>query len=115
MIFCQLRRSKGPREPCPIMFSLWPHEIQQDDTEEDIHAVFYSFISKDGVFLIQLFEISHHYILYNRFFLWSHPTSHHIAVILELEVICNSSWYSQAHFSSLAFSPPLEDKLYQYL
>ena len=50
MIFCQLRRSKGPREPCPIMFSLWPHEIQQEDTEEDIHAVFYSFISKDGVF-----------------------------------------------------------------
>ena len=30
MIFCQLRRSKGPREPCPIMFSLWPHEIEEN-------------------------------------------------------------------------------------
>ena len=65
MIFCQLRRSKGPREPCPIMFSLWPHErdsARNDVTEEeDIHAVFSTLSSplqRYGVyvFLIQLFE-----------------------------------------------------------
>ena len=81
MIFCQLRRSKGPREPCPIMFSLWPHErdsARNDVTEEeDIHAVFSTLSSPLQwygmyVFLIQLFEF--HIIIW--FFLWSHhPTS----------------------------------------